>query len=77
MKKNIPLVIDMLKNLVLSQMEILIDESKMGLKPLSKTRIKGLNEYSFDNSAVKNLDDICNEIALFDTESLSYTSNKI
>ena len=76
--KNITLVtfIDMLKNLILSQMEILIDESKINLKPLSKTRIKGLNEYFFDNNAIKNLDDICNEIVLFTTESLLYISNK-
>ena len=76
--KNITLVtfIDMLKNLILSQMEILIDESKINLKPLSKTRIKGLNEYCFDNNAIKNLDDICNEIVLFTTESLLYISNK-
>ena len=42
MKKNIPLVIfiDMLKNLVLSEMEILINESKIGLKPLSKIKKK-------------------------------------
>ena len=60
MKKNIPLVnfIDMLKNLVLSQIEILINESEIGLKPLSKTRIKGFNEYHFDKKSIQNFDDI-------------------
>ena len=77
MKKNIPLVtfIDMLKNIVLSHIEILINESKIGLKPLSKTRIKGFNEYHCDNKSMDNIDDISNEIVSFYTEPLSFITN--
>ena len=77
-KKNIPLVtfIDMLKNLVLSQIELLINQSKIGLKPLSKSKIKGFYEYKFDNISIPNFDDICNEIVSFYTEPLYFTTNK-
>ena len=66
----------MLKNLVLSQIELLINESKIGLKPLSKSKIKGFYEYKFDNISIPNFDDICNEIVSFYTEPLYFTTNK-
>ena len=78
-KKNIPLVtfIDTLKNLVLSQIDILINESKIGLKILFNTRIKGFYEYDFDNKSMQDFDNICNEIISFYTEPLSFITNKI
>ena len=51
MKKNIPMItfIDVLKEEVLSHEEFMISENQKSLKPLSKTKLKGENNYPYSN----------------------------
>ena len=68
MKKNIPMItfIDVLKEEVSIHEEFMITENKRALKPLSKTKLKGENNYIYYNKGFDFYEDISSEILSFD-----------
>ena len=70
MKKNIPMItfIDVLKEEVLSHEEFMISENQKSLKPLSKTKLKGENNYPYSNEDLNFFEEISKEILSFDVK---------
>ena len=60
--------IDVLKEEVLSHEEFMISENQKSLKPLSKTKLKGENNYSYSNENLNFFEEISKEILSFDVK---------
>ena len=60
--------IEVLKEEVLSHEEFMISENQKSLKPLSKTKLKGENNYPYSNENLNLFEEISKEILSFDVK---------